>query len=105
MRELESTGLTDKQLAEMNPERLHQQALFLSDILGVSGKALDWRYLVHREDYDTWSNIKFPKERPSSKARKLWRDAIKRLVPAGGITDRLGEFLGEGYKVWEWRHD
>jgi hypothetical protein len=29
---------------------------------------------------------------------------VRQIVPAEGITDRLGPFLHNEYKVWEWRY-
>jgi hypothetical protein len=105
MRELERCGFSLKQLELINKARLAQQVLFILDILGASGKALDRRYLQPRESYDTWSNLLFPREQPSSKSYSLWRQALHQLSPAGGIVDRLGSFLHDDYKVWEWRYD
>jgi hypothetical protein len=72
MRELERCVFSLKQLELINKACLAQQVLFISDILGASGKALDRRYLQPRESYDTWSNLLFPWEQPSSKSYSLW---------------------------------
>jgi hypothetical protein len=42
MQELKSLGFTDEELRRLNRVRLYQQVLFLSDIIGVSGRSLDW---------------------------------------------------------------
>jgi hypothetical protein len=44
MQELKSLGFTDEELRRLNRVQLYQyqQVLFLSDIIGVSGRSLDW---------------------------------------------------------------
>lgn len=105
MRALEDAGVPLKECNTLNPVRLSQQVLYLSDVLGPTGKSLDSRYLHKRPEYDTWSNIEFPQERPPQSAYNLWARALRRLVPAAGIVDRLGNFYHDDYKVWEWRYD
>jgi hypothetical protein len=105
MRALEETGMSLKELKVINKVRLPQQVLYLSDVLGLSGKSLDQQYLYKRPDYDTWSNLQFPQERPPQRSYTLWAKALRRLVPAAGIVDWLGPFLHDEYKVWEWRYD
>eukprot|EP00956_Cyclotella_meneghiniana_P009810 scaffold13589_cov49-Cyclotella_meneghiniana.AAC.2 len=78
-----------------------QQALFLSDICGASGRTLDERYLRKRGRYETWSSIKFPLEKPAASDFRLWNVAIRHLVPAAGLAVRLGKFCHKGYKIWE----
>ena len=31
--------------------------------------------------------------------------ALRQIVPAGGIPDRLGRLTHKGYKIWNWRWD
>ena len=81
------------------------QVIFLSDILGASGKSLDERYLTKRRPHESWSKHNFPAERPPRKDFALWEEALRQVVPAGGIPDRLGRFLGPGHKQWDWRFD
>ena len=45
MLELVRVGYKGKELERLNRVRLHQQVLFLSDIVGPSGGELDERYL------------------------------------------------------------
>ena len=103
MREFERMGFTKVELEILNRVRLYQQVLFLSDILGVSGRDLDERYLRRRPPSEKWSVLQFPKERPSAQDFRLWKTALRQIVPAGGIRMHLGRFLHDGYKVWEWR--
>jgi len=66
---------------------------------------LDAKYLKRRQEHEKWSRLKFPNERPPRNDFKLWEKALKQIVPAAGITDRLGAFKHEGYKLWPWRYD
>jgi hypothetical protein len=103
MRALKELGFTDEELRRINKVRLYQQVLFLSDIIGVSGRSLDERYLKKRPESEQWSSLQFPRECPPARDFRLWRQAIQQLVPAGGLPVHLGRSLHEGYKKWEWR--
>ena len=105
MREFYRLGYDSKALARLNRVRLHQQVLFLSDILGASGKELDQRYLHKRPSTEQWSTLSFPKEKPPRKDFRLWEQAIQQLVPSGGLQDRLGVFEHASHKIWEWQFD
>ena len=48
MMELKSKGHLTEDLRRLNRVRVHQQVLFLSDVLGASGKSLDRKYLKQR---------------------------------------------------------
>ena len=98
-------GYSDKELIRLNRVRVCQQVLFLSEILGASGKELDLRYLRRRPLDERWSTLDFPQEKPPRKDFQLWEQALRQLVPAEGIQDRLGPFLHDGYKIWPWRHN
>ena len=47
----------------------------------------------------------YPKEKPPRRDFILWEEAIRQIVPAGGIQDRLGNFNHIGFKKWEWCYD
>ena len=92
-------------MARLNRVRLHQQVLFLSCVLGESGKTLDMKYMTPRQAEEKWSTLTFPKEKPPRKDFTLWKLALWQIVPIGGIPDRLGRLTHDGYKVWDWRWD
>ena len=96
-------GFTAAQLVILNRVRIYQQVLFLSCILNAGGSDLDVKYLHRRPMGQNWSVLKFPKENPTSSDFKLWREALRLLVPAGGFPVRLGRCLHNGYKLWDWR--
>ena len=103
MPEFMRLGYSDTELVRLNTVRRFQQVVFLSDIVGASGSGLDERYLRRRQDEEEWSTIKFPQECPSHGDFQLWKNAIWQVVPEVGLPVRLGRFLHEGYKKWEWR--
>ena len=91
-------GYSKNDLERLNWVRIFQQLLFLSDILGAGGKTLDYQYLKCCPKHIKWSSLQFPNEVPPQKDFKLWNEAIRQFVPAGGIQDRLQEFKSEGHK-------
>ena len=46
----DAKGFTEDELCRSNKVRLHQQVLFMSYVLGASGKMLDRKYLEKRRD-------------------------------------------------------
>ena len=99
-------GCTRKELIRLNRVRLHQQTLFLSDVLDASGRALDRKYLVRRPANEKWSTLVFPREYPSNRDFRLWRETLLQLRPGGRHSaSRVTEFTRTGHKVWDWRFD
>ena len=103
--EFERIGCTGSVLDRLERVRCHQQVVFLSEVVGISGRSLDERYLRPRPEGETWSSLKFPIEKPPAKDFRLWATVLRQLVPAGGLRTHLGRFLHQGYKQWEWRID
>ena len=96
-------GFNKEDFLRLNRVRVHQQVLFLSCVLGASGKSLDKKYMTKRNPEEKWSTLRFTKEIPPNKDFQLWRMALRQIVPAGGIPDRLGRLTHNGYKIWNWR--
>jgi hypothetical protein len=96
-------GYRDDDLQMLNRVRKHQQVLFLSNILGAGGETLDKRYLHKRRRSDCWSTMKFPREIVTEVEMQLWRIAIIEVVAADPACNRLGVFIEEGHKIWDWR--
>ena len=82
-------GYSKDDLEKLNRVRVFFQVLYLSDILCAGGKLLDRKYLVRRKVEDKWSKYNFPREKPPNKDIKLWRIALRRLVPVGGRSEPL----------------
>ena len=92
-------GYKGVELARLNRVRLHQQVLFLSDVLDSSGRILEKKYLQKRDGADKWSAFVFPKQSPSRKDFNLWRQALQ------GVRGRqVGQFRHSSHKQWSWRY-
>ena len=61
---IEEAGYSRADQDRLNRVRLHQQVVFLSDVLGTSGNLLDGRYLSARNRGEKWSSLDFPNECP-----------------------------------------
>lgn len=64
-------GYKDDELRRLNRVRIHQQALFLSDVLNANGRSIDLKYTEERAGIP-WSSYKFPIECPSETDLELW---------------------------------
>ena len=99
MREFLRCGFSADELRRINRVCIHMSVLFLSCILSASGKIMDGKYLVLRKTDDKWSKLNFPKEQPPNKDFSLWKYVIHKVVPAGGIMNRLGNLTQDGHKI------
>jgi hypothetical protein len=64
MLEFAKLGYDLPTLVRLNQVRLYQQVVFLSCVLGASGKELDEKYLYKRPSNQKWSTLGFPNESP-----------------------------------------
>jgi hypothetical protein len=103
MKEFVRAGYAGTDLETLSRCKNPQQVLYLSEVVGASGSSLDERYLKKRPAHESWSSLKFPKEYITSADMRLWQQALRRVVPEAGLPVRLGRFLHQGYKRWEWR--
>jgi hypothetical protein len=76
MEELFRMQFDKDELARLKRVRLHQQVLFLSDILDATGTAINRKYLQWCPWSERWLTITFPLEDPLVKDFKLWERAI-----------------------------
>ena len=67
MRVFVEAGFGKQELQRLNRVRIHQQVLFLSCVLGASGKQLDKSYFKRLPTGERWLKLNFPKERPPRK--------------------------------------
>jgi hypothetical protein len=88
----ESLGFSRDKLARLNWFRIHQQLLFLSDILDACGKLIDQRYWHRRDPEETWSTIFFGRENPPNRDLRLWRTGLAVVAPSGYVQVCLGNF-------------
>jgi hypothetical protein len=83
---------------------MHQQVLYLSDVMDANGRAIDRKYLQPRPMEETWSDLVFPIEQPAPRDFRIWKDAIPQIRARGGRL-HLGRYVQQGHKIWEWRYD
>ena len=98
-------GYTGADLVILNRVRIHQEVLFLSDVLTANGGSVDKRYAQERIGGQTWSRYTFPLESPAESDFTLWANAIYRVSPMGRAVLRMGECRSIGHKEWAWRLD
>ena len=104
MQEFVKLNYSGDDLRRLNRVRVHQEVLFLSDVMDASGRAIDRRYLTPRPMEETWSTLSFPNEQPARRDFHLWQSAIPSIRALGGRL-HLGEFIRQGHKIWAWRYD
>jgi hypothetical protein len=88
MRAIEDAGFSPEECRIINIIRQHQQVIFLSDVFGADGKNIDERYF----------------QRSPPQHFSLWKEALLQLAPNGRRRHRLGKYLTEGHKIWNWRY-
>lgn len=72
-------GYTELELMRLNQVCLHQQALFISDVMDAGGRAIDRRYMDHHPDTVRWSSLLFPTKKPISADFNLWKAALLQM--------------------------
>ena len=70
---------SDLEMIRLNCVRLHQQVLFVSDVMDVGGRALDKKYLDKQARGESWSSYQFPTQSVSNKDLRLRRNALHQL--------------------------
>ncbi len=93
------------ELKRLNRIHLHQQVLFLSDILDARGTAINKKYLQQHPQSKQWLTITFLLEDPLVKDFKLWERALFRLGAGMQGQGRMQGFKCPGHKIWYWRFD
>ena len=66
-------------LCKLNRVRLHQQVIFLSDVMDASGRVIESKYLEERPWNERWFSLIFPKERPLVSNFRLWNAALLQI--------------------------
>ena len=97
-------GYKGDELVHLNKVRIHQQVLYLSDILNANGRSVDLKYLDRREG-TKWSTYNFAEEEFTEADLALWRSALYSLSPASRPMLRVREYRQVGHKIWDWRYD
>jgi hypothetical protein len=96
-------GYTAPELLQLNRVRVHQEVLFLSDVMDARGTVIDKCYEQTRTNGEKWSRFSFPWQSPPKKDFRLWRHTLL-LLRYAHSSPTLGQFLEEGHKIWDWRY-
>ncbi len=91
-------------MCKLNRVRLHQQVIFLSDVMDASRRAIERKYLEAWPWNKQWSSLIFPKERPLDSNFRLWNEASLQIRALGGRL-HIERHLRQGHKVWPWKYD
>jgi hypothetical protein len=98
MLEFKRLDYSSEDLRRLNRVQVHQEVLFLSDVMDANSRALDRKYLQQRPWEESWSNLSFPIKQPPPKDFKLWRTAIPQIRALGGCL-HLGNYVRQGHKI------
>ena len=105
MQVLADAGFSPEQLQRLNRVRIHQQVLFLSDILTASGRLIERDALDRRPGGSRWSRLSFPGQHPPEEDFDFWKVAVLSLHPIRGLGVIIGPYTSEGHRIWNWRLD
>ena len=96
-------GYTAMELLRLNRVRVHQEVLFLLDVMDARGTVIDKHYEQKRTNSEKWSRFSFPWQSLPKKDFHVWRQALLQLRYERS-SPTLGQFLEEGHKIWDWRY-
>ncbi len=96
-------GYTALELLQLNRVRVHQEVLFLLDVMNARGAVIDKCYEHMCTDGEKWSRFSFPWQSLPKKDFHVWRQALLQLRYERS-SPTLGQFLEEGHKIWDWRY-
>ena len=89
----EDAGFSKPALLDLDRIRLHQQVLFLSDVLSEDGRYIEKKYLTKRRLEEKWSRCVFPQERLSvADLRIVEYGACKNISSANSRTTAAGVY-------------
>jgi hypothetical protein len=71
----------------LNKVRMHQQVLYLSDVMDTSGRGIDRKYLQPRPMEEKWSDLVFSIDQPAPLDFRIWKDAIPQNMVRHYSTD------------------
>ena len=95
---LKKLGYGGSEIERLNRVRVHQQVLFLSNVLCAGGRYIGKKYLKQRPLDERWSKLRFPNKDLIGGDFKLWEKALLQLAPMGRVARRLGKFVAKPHK-------
>jgi hypothetical protein len=85
-------------LRRLNRVGLHQEVLFLLDVMDASGQAIYRKYLNPKLMDESWPSLSFPIKQPATQDFKLWKATIPQIRALGGCL-HLGGYKEQEHKI------
>jgi hypothetical protein len=104
MKESVQMNYNSNDLRRLNRVWLHQEVLFLLDVMDASGRVINRKYLDPKPMDDSLSSLSFPIKQPATQDFKLWKATIPQIWALGGCL-HLRNYKEQGHKIWAWQYD
>jgi hypothetical protein len=104
MKEYVRMNYNSDDLRRLNRVWLHQEVLFLLDVMDTGGRAINKKYLDSKPINESWSSLSFLIKQPATRDFKLWKAAIPQ-IRALGVRFHLSNYKEQGHKIWAWQYD
>jgi hypothetical protein len=86
-------GHSREVLRRLNRVRIHQQAIFLSDVLTMSGNKIDDNITHRRPQGNRMLSLHWPREDPMTEDMTIWKEALEDICPSQRRLYCLGRFM------------
>ncbi len=96
---------TPGELQVINQVQIHQQVLYLSNVLNANGKNIDGKYRHLRESSVQWSFFHWPTVFLGGRDLNIWQQALDVIALLQQIQDMLGKWTSTMQKRWAWHLD
>lgn len=93
---------TQEEILCNNRMRLHQQVIYLSDILDAQETAIDRQYLMLQPADARLLSYFFLMEGPAPWDFRLWQQAVFQVKVEWRAWESIGPFLQQTHNIWEW---
>ncbi len=92
-------NLTPEKIIALNRIRIHQQVLFLSNVLMANGKSINKKYLCLQQPLEQWSTYTWPQTTPTPSNLALWLMVLDKIAPLHQFNDQLGPWMLPTHKI------
>ncbi len=92
-------GYSRELLRRLNRVQIHNQVLFLSDVLTASGNKIDGAALRTHQSTEKMSTLNWPKEEPTMEDMNLWKEALEDICPSRRCLTCLGQYVAKSHRV------
>jgi hypothetical protein len=92
-------GYSRELLRRLNRVQIHNQVLFLLDVLTALGNKIDGAALQTRQLTEKMSTLNWPKEEPTMEDMNLWKEALEDICPSRQRLTCLGQYVTKSHWV------